>query len=430
MSWLSRVGGAARRGAARLVPAGRQDWVEAVFAEAREAPPGWRRLAWRVGGVRLMAKEVLMQRRIGSAMLFAVAAALVAWAAWPGSPANFATSVDRVDVITMVVVLAGLALLARRFFGPAGDSRAARFLRVGGYVAILTLIAAKATVEQLTFAAPRGGVVLRLYRLISAGGFGPGWPPEIIFLAVMALYAAAILWVTSRRSRVAPATLAIGTGAGIVLGAVMYAVAPLGLTVATNPWLPGSDIAPFVTLAWILLFGAPVAAAVVAERRYAASGSPPRPAGARARQIVAAGLLTNLVGALFVTVLGTGTIAVMFKAAWLRTWLYHGQHLLFGVAGLRLILRANLGAVMYSHELTAGVDAATYLIICIAFPLIALALTGLGALGLLGYPATGPGDPPRGGGGPPGPETAPDPPEGSEARPGRSRSGGIFVITS
>jgi len=64
-----------------------------------------------------------MQRRIGSAMLFAAAAALVAWAAWPGSSANFATSVDRDDVITVVVALAGLALVARRFFGPAGGSR-------------------------------------------------------------------------------------------------------------------------------------------------------------------------------------------------------------------------------------------------------------------------------------------------------------------
>ncbi len=65
---------------------------------------------------------------------------------------------------------------------------------------------------------------------------------------------AAILWMTSRRSRVAPATLAIGTGAGIVLGVVMYAVAPLGLgKAATNPWLPGSDIDSLVVLAWILL---------------------------------------------------------------------------------------------------------------------------------------------------------------------------------
>jgi len=48
----------------------------------------------------------------------------------------------------------------------------------------------------------------------------------------------------------------------------------------------------------------PVAAAVVAQRRYTASGSAPPLAGASARQVVAAGLLTNLVSALFVAFLG------------------------------------------------------------------------------------------------------------------------------
>ncbi len=51
---------------------------------------------------------------------------------------------------------------------------------------------------------------------------GGSWLAEIPFLVVMALYAAAILWMTSQRSRIAPATLATGTGTGIVLGIVMY----------------------------------------------------------------------------------------------------------------------------------------------------------------------------------------------------------------
>ena len=111
-----------------------------------------------------------MRRRIGSALLFAVAAALVARAAWPGSPASFATSVDRVDVITVVVLLAGLALVARWVLGPAGHCRAARLLRLGTYAAILALIPAKNVVEQVLDVPPRGGIDLRLYRLIS----GPG----------------------------------------------------------------------------------------------------------------------------------------------------------------------------------------------------------------------------------------------------------------
>lgn len=353
-----------------------------------------------------------MRRGMGSTLVFAVAVALVAWWAWPGSPASFATSVDRADLITMVVLLAGLALLARRFW-PADDSRAARFLRVGVYAAILALIPLKNVVEQVLDVPPRGGISLRLYRLIAGPGFGNQWQGEIVFLVVMALYVAAIVWMTSQRSRVAPATLAIGTAGGAALGVVMYSVGPVGLSGApTDPWLSGSDIDPLVALAWILLLGAPAVAAVVAERRYAASVSSPPPARARIRQVVTAGLLANMVGALFVTVAGTGTIAAMLKAAWLRNWLYHGPRLLFGVGGLRLLLRGDPGAVTYSHQITAAVDAPPYLLICMAFPLVALALTGWGALSLLGGAATGPGDPRRGGGGPPGSAPAPDPPDG------------------
>jgi hypothetical protein len=45
MSGLGRVGAAVRRGATHLVPAARRDWVEAVWAEALEVPPGLGRLA-------------------------------------------------------------------------------------------------------------------------------------------------------------------------------------------------------------------------------------------------------------------------------------------------------------------------------------------------------------------------------------------------
>jgi len=157
-----------------------------------------------------------------------------------------------------------------------------------------------------------------------------------------------------------------------------------------------------------------LAAAVVADRRYTASRSSVPPAGARARQIVAAGLLTNLAGALFVTVSGTATIAAMLKATWLRNWLYHGQHLLFGFSGLRLLLRDDPGAVTYSHQITAAVDAPPYLIICIIICIVfPLTLTGWVALCLCGDTATNRGDPQRGGG-PPGPEPAPDPPESAQ----------------
>ena len=91
MKQPERMAAAARRGAARLLPAGRRDWGEAVWAEAPEVPPGLAGLAWRAGGVWMLAREALLLRRIGRAMLFAAAAAVAAWAAWPGSSARFAT---------------------------------------------------------------------------------------------------------------------------------------------------------------------------------------------------------------------------------------------------------------------------------------------------------------------------------------------------
>ena len=100
-------------------------------------------------------------------------------AAWrPGGLAGLvgqlATPGDRVYVITMVLLLAGLPLLARPLLGPVGDSRAARFLRVGTCAALLALMPAEATVDQ----SPKrrhAGHDLRLYLLIAwkVGGKEP-----------------------------------------------------------------------------------------------------------------------------------------------------------------------------------------------------------------------------------------------------------------
>jgi hypothetical protein len=67
-----------------------------------------------------------MPRRIVSPLVFLAATAGLVWAGWPGASANPATLLNRVDVIAAVVLLAGLPRLARRVFGPAGDSWLAR----------------------------------------------------------------------------------------------------------------------------------------------------------------------------------------------------------------------------------------------------------------------------------------------------------------
>jgi len=167
MSEFGRAGDAMRRAALQIVPAARRDWVDAVWAESPDVPPGWRRLAWRAGGVQLIVREALMQRRIGTALLFAVAAGAAAWAAWPGPPSYLAISNHRALVVAVIVVLAGLPLLARRLFGPAGRSRTARALRVCTYAAVLALMPAQNVIEGFRDVPPRAGLDLRVYAFIN-----------------------------------------------------------------------------------------------------------------------------------------------------------------------------------------------------------------------------------------------------------------------
>jgi hypothetical protein len=413
VSWLGRAG-------ARLLPAGRRNWAEALWAEAHEAPAGWPRLAWRAGGVWLIAKEAPMVRWIGSRVLFAAAAGAAAWAAWPAGPA----ATVRADVIATVLLLAGLPLLARRFFGPP-DNRAARRLRAGCYAAILALMPAKAATELFLGAVPRGGTDLRTYDvtqcpnavcLVPGTSTGPTAASEVLLLVLTACGLAVILTLTARRLRVAPATLAIGACAGLGLGAAMYAVDPLGFNkYVTAPWLRGTwaDKIPaglpqyLVALAWILLFGAPLAAGFLAGWCHQAPGTPEQLAADRVRQGVTAGLVSGGVAALFVTVLGTGTTALLVKSAWVRGELYRGQHL--------------TAATVYGRELFAAQNVTGYFIFFAAFPIVALAmaLTGAGVASAIRLMPEGGGP-----GGPPGPEPAPDPPDGGRlADPGADQDG-------
>jgi hypothetical protein len=364
---------AAGRRAAWLLPAGRRDWLAAVWAEAHEVPPGVERLAWRAGGVWMLARGALMPRRIVRAALFAVAAAIAAWAAWP-QPGVGHAAVSQFHVIATVLLLAGLPLLARRFFGPASPSRAGRSLRVFCCAAVLAFMPALAVVEAFANLTPAQPAYRYIFCIAQGwsntqgcGGVpgqstgGPPWPGEIVLLLMTAGYVGVILFLTSRRSRVTRGTLAIGTGAGLLLGLVMYVVAPLGLNnYATDPWLPGSRVDPLVVLAWILLIGGPVVVAGLASRRCRELDGAKPSYHVRIGQGVAAGVLATGTGALFVTALGTGTTALMIKSAWLRHWLYHG----------------HLSAIAtYQHEIYAGNNVNGYALILLAFPVIGLLLS-------------------------------------------------------
>jgi hypothetical protein len=401
MSWLSRA-------AARLLPAERRDWAEAIWAEAHEVPPGWARLAWRAGGVRLIAKEAQMVRRTGTLVLFTAAAGAAAWGAWPGSAVSHAAMI-RADIIGAVLLLAGLPLLSRWLLGPP-DNRMARWLRAGCYAAILAIMPAWAVIGLLLHTVPRGGHDLHTFHVFQGPGVpdtsvgGPNVPGVVVVLLITACGLAAVLALTARRTPVAPATLTIGAGAGVVLGAAMYSVDPLGVDkYVTAPWLHGTmtDTVPagraqlLVALCWIVLFGAPLAAGLLAARRCHVPGTPEQVSAARAWQGFTAGLVSNGVGALFVTVLGSGTTALLVKSAWVRGWLYRGQHL--------------TASAVYGRELFASQNVGGYIFMCFAFTLIG-ALMGAAGAGVANTPAR-----PRPDGGrppgPPGPEPVPDPPD-------------------
>ncbi len=334
MDGLTRVLAGLLLRSARLLPAGRRDWAEAVRAEAREAPAGPQRLWWLTGGLWLVAREAGMVRRIGYGLgLAAVAAgaACTVWLSWPGATADPATPVNRARVIVMVAVLAGLPWVARRrgVFGPVGDSIAARVVRVGGCAAVCALVLVVARLGAVNVASTPG-------RHLGAFGWGreaadlaliaaflasilvitarrPQIDPAAVWICaapvglmvfavapvqlLITLYVAGILAATSRWSPVAPQTLAIGTGAGAAGGLVGYALTTAGTTPFISPWL----VLPVVGL------GAPAATGLAAAWRTSGPASPAALRQARVQQGIAGGAVTAIVAALLISILAIGT---------------------------------------------------------------------------------------------------------------------------
>jgi hypothetical protein len=97
-------------------------------------------------------------------------------------------------------------------------------------------------------------------------------------------------------------------------------------------------------------------------------------ARARIGQGFVAGVLANVVGALSVTVLGTGLIALLIKLEWLRPLVYHTPHM--------------SAAAAYGHVLHASQHASSYITMCVAFPVIGLIMSALGAACLMPVPSS------------------------------------------
>jgi hypothetical protein len=405
---------------AGLVPSGRRGWVEAVRAEAGEVP-ATARVGWLAGGLWLVAREAKMIRRIGYGLgvaAVAVAAALAVRYLWDGAHAGRDAGWDKARIVLLVAVLAGLPWVARgrQVFGPVGPSIAVRAVRAGGAAAIIALVLDFARIEH--FPEPTMGGVLNgtgawnwvreAVALVLIGGClaavltvprrWPKAPPVLIawcaaaaalilfftlapLQVLITVYAAGILAITSRRSPITPATLAISTSIGISGGLLIAAL--------WNPLQPRGPAASTTTRPMDLLMvliavtvGGTVAAGALAARR-AKGTKDPLAMKTRAQQYLVAGPLTAASAALMLPLLRAG----------------HAVH-----------LAATCPATSHFHCTAAP---AVWIAFLVIGPVLGLAVGSTGSI-----TAQTPSQPPHR---PP----PPDPPD--EPRPDGTRSGGVFV---
>jgi hypothetical protein len=338
---LTQVMTAALRRLTALMAADRREWTEAMLAEAAEVPAGWRRLSWLTGGMRLTIREAARAHRPWFPAAFAAMATGIAWTAWSGPPGDPAIAVNRADVLAIVVILAGLAWTFRRTRGPVAAARWMRLVRTGGYTAILALVLVKSAVERVAYAPPNNNLE----------GPAVAWSGEVVFLAVMASYAAVVLISTAQRSPVLPATLTIGTSTGLVLGVAAYLLGPLGFPLRFTGTWPARLYDVALGLGVLLALYAPVAAGLAAVRR--AGGS--LPAGSRFRQGAMAGLWSGTVAALVVAVLSTATIAILPYDSGLQQWATgHIGQWIPAAGEVPRLLQPRLGYVAGNSAFAAG----------------------------------------------------------------------------
>jgi hypothetical protein len=250
-------------------------------------------------------REAALGRRPGYPLAFAIAAAGVAWNAWSGPPGDSAIVINRVDVISIVAILAVLPRVIGRARGPVASRLRARLVRTSGYVTVLALVLVKTAVERVAGAPPN-----------NFEGSVRAWVGEVVFLAVMACYAAVVLACTARRSPAAAGAVAIGAVTGAAVGVMVYALGPLGFPLRfTGSW-PARLYDAAMALGVLLALCAPVTAGLVAARRSSRS----TPAASPTRQGAMAGLCTGATAALIVAVLSTATIALLPHDTVLRVW--------------------------------------------------------------------------------------------------------------
>lgn len=341
MEQLTRAFSVMVRWLARGLPYERQQWVQALQAEADVVPAGRQRLRWLIGGLWLVIREGHMARKAFYWLGATAVAAAAAWAIWlswrTATSADAEATTDRVRILVGATALLGLPWLGRRqgWFGPVSNGITARIVRLAGAAAICA-----AGIELVRFDSEAGtngigyGRFSWLQELagiacIGAAVAGPrlvrNWWPKMepnsravvpvvagacAFLVVpiqtlFVGYVAAVLAATARRSPVSTAALAAGTSLGLAAGGIMYELAvALDGNSDRYTWLLMLVILPATSLLMAAFSG------VAATWRVTGVGNPEELRQALVRQGAWAGVIAGAVAGLLLelTFVGFGVM--------------------------------------------------------------------------------------------------------------------------
>ena len=244
--------------AARLLPADKRPWAEALQAETDQIPAGGPRLVWLAGGFWLIAKESGMARRIGYWVGIAgmgAAAAWVVWLSWRAAgPADPESVTDRVRVLVGAGALAALPWVARSrsLFGPVADSGVARLVRIGGCAAICAMGLGVVRADR------HGGI----NGIIGSGKVS--WLREAAGLAVLIGAFAVPLVLRARRPQSEPGGYWMLVVAGVFAAFVLVPMQAFAVGVAALIFAATSRRSPVTAASWTVGLIASLPTAVAA----------------------------------------------------------------------------------------------------------------------------------------------------------------------
>jgi hypothetical protein len=255
----------------RMLPDERRQWVEALTAETVAVPGRWTRLAWVLGGLAVVAREMARQMlgettrelsRMRGYVWLAPAVLVV--------PAVLALSVGPVPlVVTILFGLGGAALLLYRR-APRGRAPVVVYAAVVGAAAAVAVLTA---------------VVIRQYPQAASGAGAP------LYGSVLALLLAGYVVATVLLTRTGPDVARYALVGGLVSAALWTLAIPAGSLYRVSPaWLAGLYYAGLAAA----FLGPPLLVAASLARRTGAA-EPGILAGAATGMYAA---LSNLVGGL------------------------------------------------------------------------------------------------------------------------------------